>query len=135
MAGHFYFSDKIPVETPTPNPTPNGTILTEIRTVRNVMSSDAEAETIGIFHNAKVAVPIRTSLTELNHPQPSATIITDNITSHGILTSNIRQKRSKGFDMNIYWVKDIIKRKQLLLFWDIGTNDKVDYFNKHFSPK
>ena len=58
VAGNFYLSEKIPLETPTPNPTPNGPILTECRTVRNVMSSDAKAETIGIFHNAKVAVTI-----------------------------------------------------------------------------
>ena len=63
VAGNFYLSEKIPVETPTPNPTPNGPILTECRTVRNVMSSAADVETIGIFHNAKIAVPIRTSLT------------------------------------------------------------------------
>ena len=75
---------------------------TEYRTVCNIMSLAAEAETIGIFHNAKVAVPIRTALAELNHPQPPATIRTDNNTSHGILTSTIRQKSSKAFDMNIY---------------------------------
>ena len=86
------------------------------------MSLAAEAEKNGIFHNAKVEVPIRTSLTELNHPQPPATIGTDNITYHGIFTSTTRQKRSKALDMNIYWVKDRIKRKQFLLFWDRGKN-------------
>ena len=121
MAGHFYLNDKIPDETSTPNPTPNSPILTECRTFRNVISLAVEAETIGIFHNAKVAVPMGTALTELNHPQPSATIITDNITSHGILTSTIREKRSKAFDMNIYRVKDRIKRK-IFLFWDRGTS-------------
>ena len=99
------------------------------------MSSAVEAETIGIFHNAKVAVPIRTALTELNHPQPPAKIRTDNITFHVILTSTIRQKCSKSFDMNIYWVKYIIKRKQFFLFWDRGKNNKADYFTKHFPPK
>ena len=98
------------------------------------MSSAAEAEQIGIFHNAKVSVPIRKASTELNHPQPPATIKTDNSTSHGILTSTIRQKRPKAFDMNIYWVKDRIKRK-IFLFWDRGTNNKAYYFTKHLPPK
>ena len=66
------------------------------------MPSPAEAETIGIFHNAKVAVPIQTALKELKHPQLPATIITDNSTSHGILTLTIRQNRAKAFDMKIY---------------------------------
>ena len=115
VAGNFYLIDKILLETPTPNPTPNDPILTECRTVRNVMSSAAEVETIGIFHNAKVAVPIRTELTGLNHPQPPATIRTDNSTSQGILTSTIRGKRSKDFDMNIYWVKYRIKKKTIFV--------------------
>ena len=50
------------------------------------MSWASEAETIGIFHNTKVAVPIQTALTELKHPRSTATIRTDNSTSHGILT-------------------------------------------------
>ena len=48
------------------------------------MSSVAEAETIGIFHHAKVAVHIRTALTRLGYIQYQATIQTDNSTSHGI---------------------------------------------------
>ena len=115
VAGHFYLSDKILYETPTSNPTPNGPILIECRTVCNVMSSAEEAETIGIFHHTKVAVPILTALTELNRPQPPATIRTDNSTYYGILTSTIRQKRSKDFYMNIYRIKDIIKRKNLFI--------------------
>ena len=111
-----------------PNPKPNGAIVTECRTVRNVMSSAVEAEIIGIFHNAKVAVPVRAALAEMGHPQPPTTIRTDNSTSHGILTSTIRQKRSKAFDMNIYWIKDRIKRGQFFLFWDKGTDNKADYF-------
>ena len=80
------------------------------------MSLVAETETIGGFHNKKTAVPIRTTLNELGHLQPPTTIRTDNSTSHGILTSTIRQKISKAFDMNIYWIKDRIKRKQVYFF-------------------
>ena len=111
MAGNFYLSDRIPPGTIKPNPKPNGPIIAECHTVRNVMSSVSEADTIGIFHNAKVDIPIRTILTELGHSQPPTTIRTDNSTSYGILTSTIRQKRSKDFDMDIYWIKDRIKIK------------------------
>ena len=135
VAGHFYLSNNIPSNTKTPIPKPNGPLHTECKTIRNVMSSAAEAETIGIFHNAKTAVPIRTALEELGHPQPPTTIRTDNSTSHGILTSTIRQKRSKAFDMRIYWIKDRIKRGQFFLFWDRGKNNLADYFTKHFPPK
>lgn len=56
------------------------------------MSSAVEAETMGVFHNTNIAVPIRTTLIELGHPKPHTTIRTDNSTSHGILTSTICQK-------------------------------------------
>ena len=63
VAGHFCLSEKIIDRTPTPNPKSNGPILIECRTVRNLISLSAEAEKIGIFHNSKVSVPIRTALT------------------------------------------------------------------------
>ena len=87
------------------------------------------------FAKCESAVPIRTALAELGHVQPPTTIRTDNSTSHGILTSTIRQNRFKAFDMNIYWIKDRIKRKQFFSFWDKGPHNKADYFTKHFPPR
>ena len=88
------------------------------------MSSATEAETIGIFHNSKKAVPIRTTVQELGHHQPPATIRTDNSTSYGILMLTIGQNRSKALDMRIYWIKDRIKRDKFFLFWDKGTKTR-----------
>lgn len=135
LGGHFYLSDKITSKTTTPTPTPNGPIHNECKTIRNVMSSAAEAEAIGIYHNSRTAVPIRTALEELGHPQPPTIIKTDNSTAHGILNSKIRQKRSKAFDMNVYWIKDRIKQNQFKIHWERGKNNKADYFTKHFAPK
>ena len=67
VGGHFYLSNNIPEGTNIPKPTPNGSILTERHTVRNLMSSAAETETIRIFHNVKKAVSIKTALTKLGH--------------------------------------------------------------------
>ena len=105
---HFYLSDRVSRGTKTTDPRLNVPILTECRTLRNIISSAAESETIGIFHNGKLAEPIRTMLEELWHPQPLATNRTNNSTSHGILTSTI---------------------------WDRGKNNKVDYFTKQLPPK
>ena len=110
VGGHYYLSNRILKETKTADPKPNGPKHTEYNTTQNVMPSAAETETIDVFHNAKTVVPIRTTLNELEHRQPPTTIRTDNNTSYGILTSTIRQKRSKAFDMNIYWIKDRIKK-------------------------
>ena len=133
-AGHFYLSDRPPVSNLKPTPKPNGPILTECFTLKNVMSSAAEAETQAIYHNGKSAVPIRTTLIELGHPQPPTPLKTDNSTAFGILNSTIRQKRSKSFDMRIYWMKDRIQQRQFRLFWDKGSNNLADYFTKHHPP-
>jgi hypothetical protein len=55
VAGYFQMND-----TPAKNkhPTINGAILVECKTLRHVVSSAAEAETAGVFHNAQTAIPI-----------------------------------------------------------------------------
>ena len=69
-AGYFYLSDTPPKTNMKPNPAHNGPILDECTTLRNVMTSAAEAETQTVFHNGRTTIPIRTTLTELGHPNP-----------------------------------------------------------------
>ena len=76
------------------------------------MTSAAEAETQTVYHNGKIVIPIRKTLQEMGHPQPPTPIKTDNSTACGILNSSMRQKRSKAFDMKIYFMKDRIKQKK-----------------------
>ena len=102
-AGHFYFSERIPDSIKQPNPKPNGAILTECVTLRNVMISAAEAETQTVFHNGKAVILIRITAEKLGHKQRATTFKTDNSTSDGILNATMRQKRSKHYDMKIWW--------------------------------
>ena len=46
------------------------------------------------------------------HPQPPTPIKTDSATSYGILTGNMRRKRSKAFDMRSHWMRCCIKQNQ-----------------------
>ena len=48
----------------------NGPVDILCNTVKNVVSSAAEAETGGIYMGGKHACPMRTALEELAHPQP-----------------------------------------------------------------
>ena len=133
-AGHFYLSNTPPISAAKPDPTPNGPIHTECVTLRNVMTSAAEAETQTVYHNGKVAIPIRTTLLELGHPQPPTPIKTDNSTACGILNASMRKKRSKAFDMKIHFMIDRIQQKEFQLYWDRGKNNLGDYFTKHHPP-
>ena len=85
-----------------------------------------------VFHCGRAVVPIRTTLAELGHPQPPSPIKTNNSTAFGILTSTMRQKRSKAFDMKIYWMKDRIQLGEFRLYWDKGTNNWANYLTNHY---
>ena len=87
----------------------NGAIQVICKTLQNVVSSAAEAETGGIFIGGQQAVPIITALSKLSHQQPASgtRISTENSTAKGVLTANLRQKLSKAFDMQYWWIKDI----------------------------
>ena len=134
VGGHFFLSDNPPPAPAKPTPKPNGPIHTECSTIRAVMSSAAEAETGAIFINGQKAIPMRTALQEMNHPQPPTTMKTDSATSHGILTGNMRRKKSKAFDMRFHWMKDRILQAQFHLYWMRGKDNQADYFTKHFPP-
>ena len=77
------------------------------------MASTTKAETGAIFLNCQQAVPIRTTLIEMGHPQPPTAINSDNATFHGILTGNMRRKVSKSFDMRFNWMRCRIKHKNI----------------------
>ena len=71
VAGYYHLSS---IPNVTEHPQLNGAILVEYKTLRHVVSSVAESETGGIFHNAQVSIPIRTLLQVLGHPQPPTPI-------------------------------------------------------------
>mmetsp|Transcript_6012 Transcript_6012/g.8759 ORF Transcript_6012/g.8759 Transcript_6012/m.8759 type:complete len:132 (-) Transcript_6012:347-742(-) len=73
----------------------NSPILIECRTLRNVVTSAAEAEVGGVFHNAKQIIIIRRILEILGHPQGPTKLITDNSTVHGFVHDNIHLKNRK----------------------------------------
>ena len=115
----------------TNHPKVNGAILVECKTLRHVVASSAEAECAGIFHNAQMALPIRTILKALNHPQPATPIKTDNSTAKGFVHDNIHQKRSKSWDMRYYWLRDRSTQQQFNVFWEAGKTNNADYYTKH----
>ena len=135
-AGFYYLSDKMS-DYATGTPMPNGAILVECRSLRNVVSSAAEAECGGTFENAQHAIPIAHILNRVfKHPQPpdGTPMVTDNSTSKDLLTHLIKPKKSKTWDMRYHWLEDRIKGKQLQLIWKPGKCNRADYFTKRHPP-
>ena len=109
----------------------NGPILVLANIIRNVMSSAAEAEVGAIFDNAKAALPLRATLQEMGHPQPTAEILTDNTTAEKIANDTCKQKQSKATDMRFCWIRDRIKQKQFQVKWGPADINLADYHSKH----
>ena len=59
------------------------------------MASAAEAEIAALFLNARLAIPLRTALIEMGHPQPATRIKTDNNTADGFVNGTIKQNKTK----------------------------------------
>ena len=132
VASIFYLSNATSGRPPL-----NGAIQVICKTLQNIISSAAESETGGIFIGGQQAVPIITALSELNHQQPASgtRISTDNSTVKVILAANLRQKLSKAFDMQYWWIKDRIKQCQFELVWEPVKQNRADYFTKQNPPK
>ena len=134
--GHYLLSDKHPyMKTPPANrPLLNGPIHSISRIMSNVMGFASKAEIGSTYINGQEAVPIRTLLRELGHPQPTMPIQVDNSTADGFANDTIKQKRSKAIDMRFYWIRDRTSQGQFLIYWQPGITNLGDYHTKHHSP-
>ena len=95
----------------------NGSILILAKVIKNVVSSASEAEVAALFMNARLALPLWVALEEMGHRQPATELITDNITVEGILNGKIKQNKSKGMDMQYYWLRDRVSQGQFVATW------------------
>ena len=106
--GHYFLVDICPdmSKPPTNRPRLTGPIHSISCIMSNVMGSAAEVEIGSAYINDQEAVPIRTLLLKLGHPQPSTPTQVDNSTVDGFSNDTIKQKRSKAIDMRFYWIRD-----------------------------
>jgi hypothetical protein len=137
--GIFFLSSPLsdPTQAPAPTDTPppsNGALHILSSIMPMVLSSATEAELGALFYNAKEACMLRTTLSEMGHPQPATPIQTDNAVASGIANDKVKQRRSKAIDMRFYWIKDRVKNGEFLIHWRKGIDNDADYFTKHHSP-
>ena len=132
IAGYYYLSSK---PTSTSSPPLNGAILIECKTLKHVVASAAEAETGGLFHNAQTGLIVRQALSDLGHPQPPTSLKTDNSTANSFVHNNMKQKRSKSWDMRYHWLRDSKTKGNYNIFWASGKNNHADYYTKHHPPQ
>lgn len=133
VAGYFFLrSNKHPHK--TYSGCFNAPILVECSTLKNVVSSAAEAEYGGLFHNCTTAIGLCNALIGLGHPQKQNPLITDYSTANSFVHSEMRVKRSKSWDMQFNWLRDHSAQDQFDIKWDKGVHNMADYFTKHHPP-
>jgi hypothetical protein len=98
VGGHFFCSANVD------DPPNNGAILNISKILKAVMSSVFKAKLGALYINAREAIPMQHLLKEMGHKQPPTPIQTNNSTAHGIITNNIRPRRTKAMDMRFYWL-------------------------------
>lgn len=88
IAGHFHLYNYPKQVT---HPTINGAMHIMCKALRHVVSSSAEAGTVGVFMNVPQVLPIRHALMALDDTQPPTPLKTDNSTIHGFFHNNMQQ--------------------------------------------
>mmetsp|Transcript_17385 Transcript_17385/g.24554 ORF Transcript_17385/g.24554 Transcript_17385/m.24554 type:complete len:119 (+) Transcript_17385:1922-2278(+) len=94
-AGYFYLGANI---------SNNGPVHVECKIIPNVVTSSAEAECAGVYHNTHMAIIIRWDLETLGHKQHPTTVLTDNSTACAFANNDIKLQRSKTWDKNYWWL-------------------------------
>ena len=96
------------------------------------MSSASEAETGALYYGCKRALPFRTTLEEMGHPQHEPTpVTTDNNTAHGLTMGTMNSKASKYNDMRFQWLKCRKAQRLFRFLWAKGSLNRADYPSKH----
>ena len=96
--GHHFCTNKY-------NDIKNGPILTLSNIIKNVLSSESEAELAALLYNGKLTMPLWVTLVEMGHLQPKLTYTTDNSSAHGLITKLISCKVAKAMDVCFQWIK------------------------------
>ena len=112
--GYFFLSNKPNAATTGSGKTliqNNGPVHVLCLTMREIVSSAAEAELGALFYNGKEVVHMREALKYMGHPQPPTPIQTDNTTAIGISTDSVKQKRFKAMDMRFYWIRYRVRQE------------------------
>ena len=114
----------------------NGTFLNLSSIIKRVMSSASEAELAALYYGCKLAVPLRTTLEEMGHPQLKRTMVTtDNITSQGLTMSTMTPKASKSMDQRFHWLKCRDAQRQFTYLWRHSSLNCADYASKHHTAQ
>ena len=71
----------------------------------HVISSASEAETVVLLYNFIVVAPLRVTLEEMGHPQPTTPVTTNNSSAQGLIKKSMVTKTAKSYKMRFNYLK------------------------------
>ena len=114
----------------------NGAVLILLTIIKHVMVSASETNLAAPFYGCKEAIPLRTTLEEMGHPQPGPTpVTTDNSTAVGLTKNTMVPKASKSMDMRFQWLKCRHAQQLFKYLWARVTKNRANYPSKHHPAK
>ena len=90
-----------------------------------------EAELESLFVNFQRGASMQMVLTEMVHSQPLTPAVIEISIGDGFVNNNIHQQHSRATHMQFYWVRDIVRQGQFLVYWMDGENNMAYYFTNH----
>lgn len=103
---------------------------------RTISTSTTKAKYIALGHVACEAVWLRCFLNELQivtQPVESVTLYGDNKTSITLTKNDESQHRTKHINVQYYYIRELIKERELEVKWICSTNILADKFTKALS--
>ena len=89
--------------------------------MKAVIRSAAGAEVGGLYMNTLELSPMKTTVEELDHPQPATPLNTNNSTVDGNINKTIIQRQNKAMDKMFYWLQDRVEQGEFRVFWTPGN--------------
>ena len=81
-------------------------MLNIAKTMKNVMTSAAEAEIGALYLNSRQKNQVRQLLQEMGHKQPPTPVQIDNATAFGFVSKIMVPKATKSTDIKYWWTRD-----------------------------
>ena len=109
----------------------NGLISWTSRAQKTVALSSTEAENMAILDCSRQVVWIHTLLGELGYQLAPVPICGDNQGAIFIASNPITEKRSKHINIHFHYIREVIKKKLIELYFIDGENNPADMLTKN----
>jgi hypothetical protein len=101
------------------------------RAQKTVALSSTEAEYMSLSDTSRQLIWVKSLMTELGIELAPIPLFGDNQGSIFLASNPVQEKRIKHIDLRYHFIRDVIKNKQVELFFIEGAENPADLFTKN----